>query len=161
MLRGVPANFGPAAPISLAGTRGGKHVRVIVAARSRSPNDPGLLDIHGIALEDIAVYCAKAKKHFRAAFLPVREELFAADAIILDRVASRPVRFTVPGGPAVEVGWDDGGFRAVVVDRAGAAIGLPAPLNSVAEELRWWRRRGIGCGDFERQVCQLLRMSWC
>jgi len=38
--------------------------------------------------------------------LKLREELFAADALILDPVASRSVRFTAPGGPAIEVGWD-------------------------------------------------------
>ena len=38
--------------------------------------------------------------------LPLREELFAADALILDPVASRRVRFTAAGGPSIEVGWD-------------------------------------------------------
>ena len=38
--------------------------------------------------------------------LPLREDLFAADAIILDPVASRSVRFTAPGGPSIEVGWN-------------------------------------------------------
>ena len=38
--------------------------------------------------------------------LKLSEALFAANAIILDRVASRSVRFTAPGAPAIEVGWD-------------------------------------------------------
>ncbi|ACK50707.1 Aldose 1-epimerase [Methylocella silvestris BL2] len=41
--------------------------------------------------------------------LALRENLFEADAIILDRVASRSVRFAAPQGPGVEVEWD--GFR--------------------------------------------------
>jgi galactose mutarotase-like enzyme len=42
----------------------------------------------------------------RGRVLPLREDLFAANAIILDRVASRSVRFTAAGAPAIEVGWD-------------------------------------------------------
>ncbi|PNG24249.1 aldose 1-epimerase family protein [Methylocella silvestris] len=41
--------------------------------------------------------------------LALRENLFEADAIILDRVASRSVRFAAPQGPGVEVEWE--GFR--------------------------------------------------
>lgn len=42
-------------------------------------------------------------KHGR---LALNEGLFAADAIILDQVASRSVRFTAPGAPAIEVAWE-------------------------------------------------------
>jgi microcystin degradation protein MlrC len=94
MLRGVPVNFGPTALLSLAGTPGGENVRVIVSSRSKSPNDPGLLDIHGIALEDLSVYCVKAKNHFRAAFLPLLREIIDIDApgpAALD-IASFPFR---------------------------------------------------------------------
>jgi hypothetical protein len=38
--------------------------------------------------------------------LALREELFAADALILDPVASRSVRFTAAGGPTIKVAWD-------------------------------------------------------
>ena len=41
--------------------------------------------------------------------LRLAEALFAADAIILDRPASRVVRFAAPGGPAIVVAWQ--GFR--------------------------------------------------
>lgn len=41
--------------------------------------------------------------------LKLREDLFAADAIIMDQVASLSVRFASPTGPALEVAWD--GFR--------------------------------------------------
>ena len=41
--------------------------------------------------------------------LRLDESLFAADALILDQVASQSVRFAAPGGPAIEVAWR--GFR--------------------------------------------------
>ncbi|HTH95926.1 MAG TPA: aldose 1-epimerase family protein [Stellaceae bacterium] len=41
--------------------------------------------------------------------LALDEGLFAADAMILDQIDSRSVRFEAPGGPAVEVSWE--GFR--------------------------------------------------
>lgn len=34
--------------------------------------------------------------------------VFAHDAIIMDHPASRSVRYTAPGAPAIEVSWDDG-----------------------------------------------------
>jgi galactose mutarotase-like enzyme len=40
--------------------------------------------------------------------LPLDPALFAHDAIIMDRPASRSVRYTAPGAPVVEVSWDDG-----------------------------------------------------
>lgn len=41
--------------------------------------------------------------------LQLRERLFDADAVILDAVASRSVRYGAETGPAIEVSWD--GFR--------------------------------------------------
>jgi galactose mutarotase-like enzyme len=41
--------------------------------------------------------------------LALDEALFAADAIVMDRVASRSVRYGAPGAPAIDVAWD--GFR--------------------------------------------------
>jgi galactose mutarotase-like enzyme len=38
--------------------------------------------------------------------LALDEALFAADAIIMDRPASTSVRYTAPGAPAIDVGWD-------------------------------------------------------
>jgi galactose mutarotase-like enzyme len=38
--------------------------------------------------------------------LKLDESLFAADAIILDRPVSRSVRYSAPGAPAVDVGWE-------------------------------------------------------
>lgn len=80
MMRGVMSNFGPTALISLAGTPGGRHVRVIVTTYSRSPHDPGLLALHGIALEDVNLLCVKAKNHFRAAFAPLLTDIIDVDA---------------------------------------------------------------------------------
>jgi galactose mutarotase-like enzyme len=37
--------------------------------------------------------------------LALRESLFAADALILDRPASRHLRYTAPGAPVVEIAW--------------------------------------------------------
>ncbi len=41
--------------------------------------------------------------------LKLREDLFAADAIVMDHVAGNSVRFAAPTGPGVEVAWE--GFR--------------------------------------------------
>ncbi|SFK49945.1 aldose 1-epimerase family protein [Methylocapsa palsarum] len=41
--------------------------------------------------------------------LTLREDLFEADAIIMDQVASRSVRFSAPAGPGLDIAWD--GFR--------------------------------------------------
>lgn len=38
--------------------------------------------------------------------LALDESLFAADALILDQLASRSVRFSAPGAPSVTVSWD-------------------------------------------------------
>lgn len=38
--------------------------------------------------------------------LPLSEGLFAADAVILDRPASRSVRYGAPGAPSVTVSWE-------------------------------------------------------
>jgi galactose mutarotase-like enzyme len=39
--------------------------------------------------------------------LPLRDALFAEDALIFDRIASRSVIFGAPGGPAIELGFPD------------------------------------------------------
>ncbi len=80
MMRGVQSNFGPTALLSLAGTPGGDNVRVIVTSLSRSPHDPGLLALHGIALDEVKLLCVKAKNHFRAAFTPLLADIIDVDA---------------------------------------------------------------------------------
>lgn len=58
--------------------------------------------------------------------LPLDPSLFAADALILDQVASRSVRYTAPGAEAIEVSWD--GFEQLGI---------------------WTRMTGTAtCGDF-------------
>jgi galactose mutarotase-like enzyme len=67
--------------------------------------------------------------------LKLREDLFEADAIIMDQVASRSVRFSAPAGPGLDVAWD--GFRELGVwMRPGARflciepwLGVPAPAG--------------------------------
>ncbi len=49
----------------------------------------------------------------QAKTLTLRPALFAADAVILDRIASRSVRYTAPGAEAIEVSWD--GFEQLGV----------------------------------------------
>ena len=96
MNRGVPASFGPTALLSLAGTPGGENVRLIVSTLCTSPNDPGLLDIHGISLDAVAVLCVKAKNHFRAAFKPLLADIIDIDApgpAALD-IATFPFHYT-------------------------------------------------------------------
>lgn len=38
--------------------------------------------------------------------LPLRDALFAEDALIFDRLRSRRLKFTAPGAPVVELAWD-------------------------------------------------------
>jgi microcystin degradation protein MlrC len=95
MWQGVEANFGPTALLSLEATKGGANVRVIVTSHSISPHDPGLLALHGIAVADVALICAKAKNHFRAAWLPLLTGIIDTDApgpAALD-IASFPFRY--------------------------------------------------------------------
>lgn len=80
MMRGVMSNFGPTAMLSLAGTPGGRNVRVIVTTYSRSPHDPGLLALHGVSLDEVKLLCVKAKNHFRAAFTPLLTDIIDVDA---------------------------------------------------------------------------------
>jgi microcystin degradation protein MlrC len=80
MMRGVMSNFGPTALLSLAGTKGGRNVKLILTTYSRSPHDPGLLELHGISLDDVSLLCVKAKNHFRAAFKPLLADIIDVDA---------------------------------------------------------------------------------
>jgi galactose mutarotase-like enzyme len=68
--------------------------------------------------------------------LELNEGLFAADALILDRAASRSVRFSAPGAPAVTVGWE--GFREL-----GIWMKL-APIFSASNPGTGWRARSAG-----------------
>ena len=57
-------------------------------------------------LQDGLLQARDFETPIRGRRLQLRESLFAADALILDRLASRSVRYTAPGAPSIEVGWD-------------------------------------------------------
>lgn len=64
--------------------------------------------------------------------LELREATFADDALILDRPASRRVRFTAPGGPHVELAWE--GFEQIGIwSRAGAEFFCIEPWHGFAD----------------------------
>ncbi len=64
--------------------------------------------------------------------LALSESLFAADALILDQVASRAVRYAAPGGPALEVAWR--GFPQLGLwMRPGAAFLCIEPWHGFAD----------------------------
>jgi galactose mutarotase-like enzyme len=63
--------------------------------------------------------------------LALREDLFAADALILERPSSRSVRFAAPSGPAVTVAWD--GFPQLGIwSRAGGDFLCIEPWDGMA-----------------------------
>jgi galactose mutarotase-like enzyme len=73
--------------------------------------------------------------------LALSESLFAADALIFDRLASRSVRYTAPGAPTIEVGWD--GFRELGLwSKPGAAFLCIEPWYGYASPADF-------SGDFE------------
>lgn len=43
-------------------------LQVVVAETAQSVNDPAWAALHGIDLGEVALFCTKAKNHFRAAF---------------------------------------------------------------------------------------------
>jgi microcystin degradation protein MlrC len=76
MLHGVRVDYGRTALLAFADLP----IRVIVTSLCRSPNDPGLLVLHGIDVTNIAILCAKAKNHFRAGFVPLLTGIIDTDA---------------------------------------------------------------------------------
>lgn len=76
MLHGVRVEYGPTALLEFTD----HPIRVIVTSRCRSPNDPGLLKLHGIDLAEVAILCVKAKNHFRAGHLPLLAGIIDTDA---------------------------------------------------------------------------------
>ena len=43
-------------------------MRVVITETCQSANDPGWCDLHGVDLSQVALFCVKAKNHFRAGF---------------------------------------------------------------------------------------------
>lgn len=74
MERGMPVAMGPTAVL-----RDG-NLRVIITETCQSANDPGWCALHGIDLAATALFCVKAKNHFRAAFAPLCGPMLTADA---------------------------------------------------------------------------------
>ena len=117
MMRGVMSNFGPTAMLSLAGTPGGRNVRVIVTTYSRSPHDPGLLALHGVALDDVKPVSYTHLDVYK------RQDQHVADRQVSGRTGP-------PRG-----GQDGAGHTA---DRAGGKGWLHAPI------IAWPRRERKG-----------------
>jgi galactose mutarotase-like enzyme len=68
--------------------------------------------------------------------LRLREDLFAADAVILDRPASRSVRFAAPGTATLEVSWH--GFQQLGLwMKPGAAFLCIEPWCGYASPVGW------------------------
>ena len=75
--------------------------------------------------------------------LQLDDSLFAADALILDRLASSSVRYTAPGAPAIEIGWDR--FRELGLwSKEGAAFLCIEPWYGYATPVGFE-------GDFEEK----------
>jgi microcystin degradation protein MlrC len=62
MERGMPVNLGRTAVLQQG------QLKVVVAETCQSANDTAWCTLHGIDLERTALFCVKAKNHFRAAF---------------------------------------------------------------------------------------------
>lgn len=54
-------------------------LKVVIAETCQSANDPGWCDLHGIDPASVAVFMAKAKNHFHAAFGPLCGAIVAVD----------------------------------------------------------------------------------
>ena len=66
--------------------------------------------------------------------LPLNERLFDADAIILDELASRRVRYSAPHSPGIAVGWE--GFRELGIwSKAGGDFLCIEPWRGYASPL--------------------------
>jgi galactose mutarotase-like enzyme len=64
--------------------------------------------------------------------LMLAEELFITDAIILDKPASRKVRYSAPGAPGLEVSWDEGFSQLGIWSRQGADLLCIEPWQGMA-----------------------------
>ncbi len=62
MERGMPVDLGRTAVLQNGA------LKVVIAESCQSANDPGWCDLHDIDLTQTALFCVKAKNHFRAAF---------------------------------------------------------------------------------------------
>jgi len=74
MERGVEVNLGRTAVLRR------DNLRVVVSETCESANDPAWCVLHGIELADTALFCVKAKNHFRAAFGPLCGAVVTVDS---------------------------------------------------------------------------------
>ena len=74
MERGVEVRLGRTAVLR----RG--NLRVVISETCESANDPGWCALHGIDLAQTALFCVKAKNHFRASFAPLCGAMVTIDA---------------------------------------------------------------------------------
>lgn len=74
MERGMPVHLGRTAVL-----QSGK-LQIVISETCQSANDPGWCDLHGIDLTKTALFCVKAKNHFRASFAPLCGEIITIDA---------------------------------------------------------------------------------
>ncbi|MCC5970094.1 MAG: M81 family metallopeptidase [Pararhodobacter sp.] len=74
MERGMPVNLGRTAVLQSGA------LQIVISETCQSANDPGWCDLHGIDLSQTALFCVKAKNHFRASFAPLCGALITIDA---------------------------------------------------------------------------------
>ncbi|MBP0444345.1 aldose 1-epimerase family protein [Roseomonas sp. SSH11] len=68
--------------------------------------------------------------------LPLHPDLFEADAIVLPAFPGRLIRYSAPGGTALEMAWDGYGDLGIW-SRPGAAFLCIEPWNGTAAPLGW------------------------
>lgn len=74
MERGMPVNLGRTAVIR------SRQLKVVITETCQSANDPGWCALHGVDLSQTALFCVKAKNHFRASFGPLCGAIITIDA---------------------------------------------------------------------------------
>jgi len=74
MERGMPVTLGRTAVL-----RSGR-LQIVISETCQSANDPGWCALHGIDLAQTALFCVKAKNHFRASFAPLCGDIITIDA---------------------------------------------------------------------------------
>ena len=74
---------------------------------------------------------------FSGTHLPLDPALFAEDALILPSVASRSLRYSVPGGPALTLSWDGYGDLGLWSKPEGADFLCIEPWCGMASPAGW------------------------
>lgn len=74
-----PMEFGREIRLGRTAVLAAGQMRVVIAETCQSANDPGWCALHGIELSEVALFCIKAKNHFRASFAPLCAEIVDID----------------------------------------------------------------------------------